>query len=1013
MVRRFALLTFWVIACLACVSFAQTRQVELVRDRWGVPHVFASNENDGFFGVGYASAEDRLLQMDLFRRRAGGRLAEVLGSQWVASDRRFRIAGIHRHCLEAVANLPREMRSYIASYAAGVNSFIRSQPDAVRKRFEKLGAMPEPWTEADSVCAWWAVAELFNPLFDNSAVQSYKEFQQLAAQVGEQEALNRRGMQVDDAAAIVPEAEMAKDAAAYAAVKSTPRTPGWLISSTPDEFLRFSHAWAVDGARTLSGKPLLESDPQTSVNNPPLWYEFHLSAGRFDVRGIGFPGAPALLIGFNRKLAWGATALGAGSNVTFLEKLSADRRSYFYQGQSELFRRRTEHIAVKGGAEVVEEVLTSRHGFVFDSLAAQSLPGFSNVSHDSQVQAKATSIRALFGMMAAGSYQEFRASMEHYYSPGIHVVYADVEGNLAYQTLVRVPLTRRTRRLALEGWTGADEVLGRIPLDHMPHMLNPDSHVISHANNLPVGSWYPYDIGIGTGGTGHSSRSLRLVELLRGDTRYSPETFESQIHRDDTNPSVAKLFPIAKRLAQEMNIADSGVPALLDALKAWDLRYRSTQPGYQAALALAGALLTPYRQSPLTERIGGGEGGIARLARLLAEQYGNTEATPTDRDVRGYLASWLRQAGKAYQDSSSSRTTHSMPYQANGPMGFPSLDARLDLVSPPLACTQGGTIWSQTGNSYTQIVDLADIDNSRTVLPPGVSEDPASPWHANQMDLWAAGSTHPAPLSREKVDAIASSRVVLQPAGFPPQGYVAAVNSAGFAAEPVLSPGSLASFFGSGLANGEAHAAAFPLPLELAGARVFVNDAPAPLLFAAPAQINFQVPYGVSGSALVRVVLGGAEVALAAVRIAEAAPGVFLRAGSERAAAVNQDSSENSAERPAAPGSVIQIYATGLGELTTPLAAGQPGNSAEPLNRSVIKPQVFVGGLPAEVEFCGVAPGFAGLYQINARLPETVHAGSAVPLFISAGYLDSNTATVAIAAPAALQTSLGTAYLGR
>jgi penicillin amidase len=1012
MARRIALLIPWALAAiLICASFAQTRQVELVRDHWGVPHIFASNENDGFFGVGYASAEDRLLQMDLFRRRANGRLAEVFGAQWAASDRKFRVAGIHRHCLEAVATLPAEMRSHLASYAAGVNFLIRSQPDTVRKRFDKLGVPPEPWTEADCVCSWWAVAELFDSLFDAGAVQSYKEFQQLAAEVGEQEALDRQRTQIDDAAAIVPEAEMAKDAAAYAAVKATPRVAGWLQFSTPDETLRFSHAWAVDGTRTVSGKPLLESDPQTSVNNPPLWYEFHLGAGRFDVRGIGFPGAPALLIGFNRKLAWGATALGAGSNVTYLEKLSADGRSYSYQGQSELFRRRSERIAVKGGSDVVEEVLVSRHGFVFDSLGGQSLPGFAGVSHNSQVQAKATSIRALFGMMAAGSYQEFRAAMEHYYSPGIHLVYADTEGNLAYQTLARVPLTRRTRRMAIEGWTGAGEVLGRVPLDHMPHMLNPDAHFISHANNLPVGSWYPYDLGIGTGGVGHTSRSLRLVEVLRGGTRYSPETFESAIHRDDTNASIAKLFPIARRVAQEMNIADSGVPALLEALKDWDLRYRSTAPGYGAALALGG-LLTPYRQSPLTARLGGGEGGIARLARLLHEQNGGSDATPTDRDVRAYLASWIRLAGDAYQKNSNSRATHSMPYQANGPLGFPSLDPRLDLVSPPLSCTQGGTIWSQTGNSYTQIVDLADVDNSRTVLPPGVSEDPASPWYANQMELWAAGSTHPAPLTREKVNAISSSRTVLQPAGLPSQGYAAAVNSASFAAEPVLSPGSLASFFGSGLASGEGRAASFPLPAELAGAQVLVNGAPAPLLFVSPAQINFQVPYGLGGSALLRVVSEGKEVAVAAVRIAAAAPGIFVRAGSVRAAAVNQDGSENSSERPAAAGSVIQIYATGLGELTVPLAAGQPGSSTEPLNRSAVKPQVFVGGAPAEVEFCGVAPGFAGLYQINVRLPENVQAGGAVPLFISAGYLDSNTAMIAIAARTA-QTSAGTAYFGR
>jgi penicillin amidase len=127
-------------------------------------------------------------------------------------------------------------------------------------------------------------------------------------------------MILDDAAAVVPESEMAKDAAVYAKLKARVPTPGWWFRGLPDDMLRFSHAWAVDGARSATGKPLLEGDPQTSVNNPPLWYEFHLSAGRFDVRGISVAGSPGMLIGFNRNLAWGASALGASSTVTFLDK---------------------------------------------------------------------------------------------------------------------------------------------------------------------------------------------------------------------------------------------------------------------------------------------------------------------------------------------------------------------------------------------------------------------------------------------------------------------------------------------------------------------------------------------------------------------------------------------------------------------------------------------------------------------------------------------------------------------
>lgn len=749
----------------ACAFLCAAQEsVEILRDRWGIPHVYGESEFAGFYGVGYAAAEDRILQMELFRRRARGRLAEVFGPRWVDSDRRFRIAGMGRYCDEAAAALPPELREYFTGYAAGVNAWMRDNPERLAARFAKLGAAPERWREGDCICAWMAVAEVFDRLIDEGPVQSYREFRALAAEIGEAEALNSRGSMIDDAAAVVPESEMARDGDVYLRLKARDRTPGYWFRSIPDEMLRFSHAWAVGGARSETGSPLLESDPQVAVSNPPLWYEFHLAAGRFDVRGIAAAGSPGMLIGFNRDLAWGATALGAGSAVTFLEQLAPGGRGYVYRGEVLPFERRVETIAVKDAEAVEQEVLRTRHGFVFNSLTSAARPGEAYVSHYKPIEDRGTSLTGMLNMMGAFDWAGFRDAMEYYYGPGLHVVYADRANNIGYQTLAHIPLTRRTRRMALEGWTGEDEVTGRIPFDEMPYMFNPEAGFVSHANNLPVGSWYPYDLGIGTGGVGHTSRSLRLVDLLSGTRRFSVETFESSVHRDDVNASVAALLPAARAVAAEERV-ERAVLDLLARLEGWDGRYRAAQAGaYQAAMALGNAMLPPFRQSALGNRLGGGEGGISRLARLLREQYGSGGA-PRDPDVRAYLLAWLRAAAQSLAQAGRAPAggeTHRMPYQAAGPMGFPSLDPELDLVSPPLSCTQGGTIWSQIGNSYTQIVDLANPDNSRTVLPPGISEDPASPHHTDQMSIWAEGGTHPAPLSREKVEELTVSRTVMR-----------------------------------------------------------------------------------------------------------------------------------------------------------------------------------------------------------------------------------------------------------
>jgi len=767
MKRPFLILAVLVGAvCLAFQGFspAASGDVEIVRDQWGVPHVFAATGEGGFFGVGYAAAEDRIVQMDLFRRRARGRLAEVYGADLVESDRQFRVAGISQYCDGVVENLPEDALGYLRAYAAGVNAFLRENPETVRRRFEALGVEPAAWTEGDCVCAWMAVGSLFDRLTNSGPIKRYHDFRDRVREIGEEAALRETGMMIDDWAAVVPESEMAKDTEVYEKLKATPPTPGQWFRSIDDDLLKFSHAWAVDGTRSETGKPLLESDPQTPVNNPPLWWEFHLSAGAFNVRGIGVAGSPGMLIGFNRRLAWGVSALGAGSTVTFIEKPSADGRGYLYRGKPFPFESRREVIRIKGAEPVEFEVRRTQHGFVFHPRGQYQREGEVYVSHYTQMEDGKTTLLAMLRMMAASGWNEFRDAMREWYSPGVHLVYADVEGNLGYQTLVYAPLTKRTRRMALEGWTGEDEVLGRIPFPEMPHLLNPDSHFVSHANNLPVGSWYPYDLGVGTGGTGHSSRSFRLIQLLSGDRAFSVESFEAGVHRDDVQANVAALFPVARRIAQETG-AGRDVQNLLEQLRDWDLRYRADQPAYPAAMALASAALTPYRRSPLTDRLGGGGGGISHLARLVGDQFGDTDATPADPDVRDYLMAWLQQAAEKLREGrvapapvdGQSRDVLSMPYQQNGPMKLPVLEPRHDLTSPPLTCGQGGTIWAQKGNSYTQIVDLADIDSSRAVLPPGISEDPESPHHADQMSIWVAGATRPAPLSRARIEASATS----------------------------------------------------------------------------------------------------------------------------------------------------------------------------------------------------------------------------------------------------------------
>ena len=225
------------------------------------------------------------------------------------------------------------------------------------------------------------------------------------------------------------------------------------------------------------------------------------------------------------------------------------------------------------------------------------------------------------------------------------------------------------------------------------------------------------------------------------------------------------------------------------------------------------------------------------------------------------------------------------------------------------------------------------------------------------------------------------------------------VNGASFSGEATVSPGSIASLFGMNLAAGTETASGLPLPTMLAGTQVLVDDVPAPLFFVSPLQINFQVPFEATGSSVPMVVVSngvpGPEVM---VQVEAAAPGIFtaVPGGSGPGAILNEDFSPNSAENPAAVGSVVQIFATGLGATDPPLATGQTGASAPPLNLTAMVPVVMIGGAPAEVLFSGMAPGFVGLYQVNARVPAATPAGDEVPLEIEIGEGSSNTVTLAV-----------------
>ncbi|HLQ05141.1 MAG TPA: penicillin acylase family protein, partial [Verrucomicrobiae bacterium] len=331
-------------------------RADVLRDKFGVPHIFAADRHDLFFLQGYVTAQDRLWQMDLYRRAAGGRLAEVLGEPALDSDKLLRTIGLARAAALDLAIASPATLEVLQAYADGVNKFIEQHGDSLPVEFLILGYKPEPWSAVDSM----SLAKL--QLYD--AAGNYTQ-ELLRAGIAERLGLEVLPVLMPDAGPSVAYDKGAWDAVAADFAGTQPSSAVALgnILGGAGEGLG-SNCWALSGARTKSGKPLLAGDPHLPVRNPSIWYEVGLSTADLSLIGFAIPGLPGVVIGHNDKIAWSFTYAYADTQDLFVEHQDpTDLHRYEFQGRFEAATFIREAIRVKGRADPVAlDVAITRHG---------------------------------------------------------------------------------------------------------------------------------------------------------------------------------------------------------------------------------------------------------------------------------------------------------------------------------------------------------------------------------------------------------------------------------------------------------------------------------------------------------------------------------------------------------------------------------------------------------------------------------------------------------------------------
>jgi len=784
-----------VVALLAALipSHTLAGDVALLRDERGVVHVFGASDRATLYGAGYACARDRLVQMHWTRRAAQGRLAELVGLQTgsvettLAHDLRQRHTGLYRHALEVAPTLDARTRKLLEAYCAGVDAAVAEMGGVLPAPF--AGQVFEPWTPADCLAVWDRLATLFQP-FPADEVKARHDFDTALATLGDLEAAVAAVAPLsilDESAAVVLEQDVPPGVRAKIAQYAEQMVPPGPIAPATAEGPKFSQAWAVSRSRSASGKAVLVSDPQTRVSLPSLWYEQRLRGRSFDARGVGVAGCPGFLIGWTPRVAWGVTALGADQADLFrLDTSDVPPGSYRVDGQVVPFETATEALLVAGGPSQELLLRRSLFGPVVTELLPDALPGEEYaLAAVPQGDPSGHTVESLLAMLRARGVKGLRKAAAGWRAPGVHLVAADRRGRILYQMLAGIPLrsglTPLAGFVAQDGDTAAAAWLESVPYELLPSVRDPEAGVLFSANHLPVGDWYGIPLHIGTGGTGDNSRSWRLRELLVGAAGgppapelLAPEDVRAMRY-DVVNPWRREIVRIGLAMQAAGAALSPTAQAALDILGPWreaGARSLVGEPGY----AVAHQLGTGFRKEDAPELVpiyGGSSGGLSYFLKSLGARldaggeprFAPAEVAWIDASLaRGVLAcAAFFGADPAGWDAgfAASNAAFALPYGASLE-GFGSLAPSLDKSFGPLTLPDGGALSGQRSQSYTQCVDFADPDQSRALLPVGVSEDPASSHHTDQAAAWLALELQQAGLpSRKELQASAEEIVLL------------------------------------------------------------------------------------------------------------------------------------------------------------------------------------------------------------------------------------------------------------
>lgn len=727
-------------------------------DRRGVPHVRARTEADAYRVLGWLHAGDRMFQMELRRRRASGRLAEILGAGLVPLDREARRWRYETLARREWAALSTRDRGLLEAYAQGVSAYIATNPRPLE--LVALRVEPEPWTAMDSVRFLWL----------------------MVSTVGGSGALEERRLErilAAGADAVLPILEAAEGRTIFAApeapfrrLRPATRPPSWADAGGGG-----SNAWAVAGARTLSGRPCLAYDPHLPVEIPGVWYAAHLTTDDgIDAAGLTIPGAPGIVFGHNGRVAWAGTMHQADDADLFLEKMDETGLRYDSGNGWLPFEATGERIAVRGSPEVPIELRSTRHGRVLDEISSDSGHRFALTESWAPAFAGPT-----FPSFLASARAEDGASLasiwSRYGGPAFNICWASRDGHIGVLAAGAIPeRSIGDGRLPIPGWMPGYDWRGLVPADALPRIEDPPEGFVATANDdwSAAGFDLPYP-----GDFAPPDRIGRIRARLAEESSAGLASLRS-IQTDIESPVALRV----RRALDAIGMAGREAARGAAILKSWDGRASRWGPAlllWSFLLELRGRTLVPLERQLGTDL----PGGLDLLLRMLEtrehERFWDDPSTPErerrDEVVSRALAAAVlrieRERGPV-PESWPWGVVHAIRYRHPLSQGIPPLRTILD--APPVEVGGDGRTVAVSEHRFASgvletvhipsarlLIDLGRPDDSRLVLPLGQSGQFQDRRYRDQAESWAAGRDYPFPFSAEAVDAGTVSTLRLTP----------------------------------------------------------------------------------------------------------------------------------------------------------------------------------------------------------------------------------------------------------